>query len=691
MRFRSNWSSYQSLRERMLIAAGSHGVAGVHEVDSELGRKEFDAAEQTLDQAREAFHLEQSNNLQEISRSIQRFLTGAFAVLWLKIAVLVLLIWIDWKRRHALKQLEETSGDLKASEERFRRTYEAAGVGMGIFTIDGTVLSVNEKAAQILGYEKEELIGTKVSRIMAPEHVEDHLQKLATTPMTEEGGYRAERRVLRKDGREVWVRNTVTLLREEGLEPYYFATSEEITEQHKANERLAYLANYDPVTNLANRRYFEEQLTSALTNRRRGECVALLYLEIDGFDFLKGTFGRSVADELLGAVGKCLYGFRKDGEVIGRVDDHAFALMMVAASYDEATMQRARELQDAIRNVNYDESNTAPLSASVGIAFSDEAISTLTGVNGDKESITESLLKFARAAMLEARSRGGDSICVADPHLRDRAAQRHQIESALLRGIRENEFRVVFQPQFHISDGRLVRFEALCRWNSGELGMVPPDRFIPIAEQTGLIAEIGRRVLISALQEAKSWLQNGRRIGLAVNISPMQFMRPDFPQSVAEALAEAGFAPELLELEITEGIFIRDLNLAIARIRELQRLGLSIALDDFGTGYSSLSYLQRMPIDAVKLDRSFVSDLSIDSATVSMVQSVLAMARALKLRVVTEGVETTEQLSILRELGCDEAQGYLLGRPESAEMALQRVLNSPSETTKPEAQLQRTF
>jgi EAL domain-containing protein (putative c-di-GMP-specific phosphodiesterase class I) len=286
-------------------------------------------------------------------------------------------------------------------------------------------------------------------------------------------------------------------------------------------------------------------------------------------------------------------------------------------------------------------------------------------------------MKYARAAMLEARSRGGDTIHIADPALQDRAAERHRIELALLSGLRQDEFRVVFQPQFEIASGRLTRFEALCRWNSAELGPVPPDRFIPIAEQTGLMLEIGRRVLLDALHQAKRWTDSGRRIGVAVNISPMQFMRPDFIQTITEALAASQFPPALLELEITEGIFIRDLNLAVSRIRELQRLGLSIALDDFGTGYSSLSYLQRMPIDAVKLDRSFVGELTIDSATVSMVRSVLAMADALNLRVVTEGVETEQQLEILRSLGCDEAQGYLLGRPESADSALVRVLATP--------------
>ncbi|HEY9126665.1 MAG TPA: EAL domain-containing protein, partial [Acidobacteriaceae bacterium] len=192
--------------------------------------------------------------------------------------------------------------------------------------------------------------------------------------------------------------------------------------------------------------------------------------------------------------------------------------------------------------------------------------------------------------------------------------------------------------------------------------------------------EIGRRVMMDALRQARRWTDAGRKIGISVNISPVQFMRPDFTGLLSEALSMTGFPPALLELEITEGIFIRDLNLAVARIRDLKRLGVTVALDDFGTGYSSLSYLQRMPIDAVKLDRSFVSELTSDESTLSMMRSVLAMAHALGLRVVTEGVESRAQLEILRELGCDEAQGYLLGRPEDADVAYQRVMDSPRAT-----------
>jgi len=677
--FDQSWSQYVALRDKLLATTLPGSPAKVRKADSELENKAFLPVERAVQSARSEFQASSAAHIREISGTLIGTLRELLALVGVKIAVLSLLIWMDWKRIRVQNELEQTTKELRASEDRFRQAYDSATVGMGIFKIDGTVLSANRMAAQILGCEVRELIGKKVSDFMAPEFREDHLKRISSVPHGSENNYQVERRVIRKDGSAAWVRNSVTLLKPEGEEAYYFSISEEITLQKEAHDRLAYLAHFDPVTDLPNRHHFEEQLTLALESTGgNADCVALLYLEIDSFNFLKGTFGRMVADEVLAELGANLSAFLEQGEMLARLDDHVFAMLLKAAPYDEATLLRAAGLREVFHQASETGKHRIPLSASIGIAFSsDRPNSRLNRIFRGVESEKEKLLKYARAAMLEARSRGGDSIFVADPGLQERAAQRHQIELALLRGIREDEFRVVFQPQFEIATGTLVRFEALCRWTSAELGIISPDRFIPIAEQTGLITEIGRRVMHEALHQAKSWTDSGRRIGVAVNISPMQFMRPDFTHLVTEALSLSDFPPALLELEITEGIFIRDLNLAVARIRELQRLGLSIALDDFGTGYSSLSYLQRMPIDAVKLDRSFVRDLTTDVATVSMVRSVLAMANALNLRVVTEGVETEQQLDILRSLGCDEAQGYLLGRPESAEMTLRRVLDSP--------------
>lgn len=676
--FANAWEQYRSVRDTQIAMVLQGRGAEAFRADNIAGRASFLRVEDSVQNAKKALDSSSRDRIHQVTTGMRQAAAQTLLLLGVTILSLSLLIWMERQRIKTQKQLALANENLRASEDRFRQAYDSASVGMGIFSLDGTVLSANRTAAQILGYEVNELVGMKVSDFMAPEFREDHLQRIANLPHNiQANSYQTERRVIRKDGSAAWVRNSVTLMKPEGKEPHYFSISEEITLQKEANDRLAYLVNYDPVTRLPNLHFFEQLVTDTL-QKTEGGCVALLYAEIDSFDFVKGTFGRAVADEILGDVAASLIAFQRDAEIVARLDDHVFGVLLRAAPYDEATLIRGAELRDIFHRASESGRHGIPLSASIGVAYSTDAGSDSgsvrrTGTGADADT----LIKYARAAMLEARARGGDSIHVADPGLQERAAQRHQIESALLQGLREDEFRVVFQPQFELSTGRLVRFEALCRWHSAELGTIPPDRFIPIAEQTGLIMEIGRRVMSSALIQAKSWTDSGRRIGVAVNISPMQFMRPDFTESITEALALSKFPPALLELEITEGIFIRDLNVAVSRIRELQRLGLSIALDDFGTGYSSLSYLQRMPIDAVKLDRSFVRELTTDAATVSMVRSVLAMADALNLRVVTEGVETEQQLEILRTLGCDEAQGYLLGRPETPELALKRVLESP--------------
>ena len=678
-RFRQDWQTYLSQRDHILLATAAGGEKNARASDLELAATAYQQATHSADSMGQAVLATSTEKINEVSSGLHSGLKELVALCILKVIVLSSFLLIDWRRLRVEKELERVTKNLQASQDRFRTAYESASVGMGLIRLDGTVLSANAKAEEILGVGSGELIGTKVSGIMAPDSRDEVIQRFSRKPSEADGNYQVERKIVRKDGSVAWVSNSVTLLHMEGQEPHYFSISQEITHQKEANDRLAYLANYDPITNLPNRHYFEEELVASLQPVTGNDgCMALMYVEIDSFDFLKGTFGRTVADEVLSELGVSLAAFRREGEMIARLDDYVFGVLVKAAPYDEATLSRAAELKEIFHRSSGASKHRIPLSASVGVAFSHSEVGNIGGM-AKKSPKTEAdiLLKYARAAMLEARSRGGDSIYLADPGLQERAAQRHQIESALLQGIREDEFRVVFQPQFEVATGKLVRFEALCRWTSKELGPIPPDRFIPIAEQTGLITEIGRRILHEALRQAKVWTDSGRRIGVAVNISPMQFMRPDFTQAVVEALAMTNFPPALLELEITEGIFIRDLNLAVARIRELQRLGLSIALDDFGTGYSSLSYLQRMPIDAVKLDRSFVSELTTNPATVSMVRSVLAMADALNLRVVTEGVETEQQMEVLRSLGCDEAQGYLLGRPESSEMALQRVLESP--------------
>ena len=677
--FEDTWERYKSKRDAEIALVVQGKRAEALEADNATGRGAYQEVKESVKRARSAFELASNDRIEQAKKLLRETAVEVLLLLASTILFLLLLLWMAGQRIKTELRLAKATNELRASEDRFRQAYESATVGMGMFSLEGRVLSANRSAAEILGYGMEELVGMSVSDFMAPECLDDHRERIATLPQSGDRAYSTERRVIRKDGTSAWVRNSVTLLKAEGQEGQYFSISEEITAEKLAKERLLYLAKFDPITNLPNLYAFEEHLAQTLKDfGAELGGVALIYLEIDSFDFVKGTFGRTVANEILAEVGAELAASRRDGEFLARLDEHVFCCTVPTFCNDAEVLSRATELGKVVHRAGESGKHGIPLAASIGIASSDEsATSVREGAGRSRIRDSGELLKFARAAMLEARSRGGDSIFFADRDLERRAIQRRQIEAALLYGLKENEFQVVFQPLFQIGTGRLTRFEALCRWKSQELGTIPPDRFIPIAEQTGLISEIGRRVMEIAIRQAKSWSDSGRRIGISVNVSPMQFMRPDFPQTIRDLLAHSEFPPSLLELEITEGIFIRDLNLAIARMRELHRLGVSIALDDFGTGYSSLSYLQRMPVDAVKLDRSFVREITSDSATVSMVRSVLAMAHALSLRVVTEGVETELQLDILRRLGCDEAQGYLLGRPESPEAALERVMASP--------------
>jgi predicted signal transduction protein with EAL and GGDEF domain len=304
-------------------------------------------------------------------------------------------------------------------------------------------------------------------------------------------------------------------------------------------------------------------------------------------------------------------------------------------------------------------------------------------LDGDDSS---ALLQSADTAMYSAKRSGAGRYQFFTPQMKQDAHQRLMIESRLQRALDNHELSVQFQPQYELAGNRLVRFEALCRWFNPELGQVPPDRFIPVAEKTGLIVEIGKYVLGEACRQALLWQKGQLPVQVAVNVSAVQFARADFVNSIVDVLHETGLKPALLELELTESSLIQDREDAVRKMHLLGMLGVRMSIDDFGTGYSSLSYLQNMPVDALKVDRSFAAKLGSSQATLSMVRAMIAMARALGIRVVMEGVENSAQVEILRQLGCDEVQGYYYGRPEDAQASVERIAreNTAGETMPPD-------
>jgi diguanylate cyclase (GGDEF)-like protein/PAS domain S-box-containing protein len=564
-----------------------------------------------------------------------------------------------------LKMAEES---LRESEQRFRNAFQEAAVGMVILDLEGRFLSVNKGMTDITQYSAEELRGRPVSFVIAEEQKGEVAEALARVVRGEIVSYRAERRCFRKDGFSIWMRSSVSMMRSSNGPGYIVALCEDITDQKQAREKLRYQAMHDPLTGLPNRRHFEQSLNSAIEGAARdGNEVALLFLDLDGFKLVNDTFGHPSGDLLLKHVAHRVQTRLGGMDVLARVGGDEFTVVLSGLDGLDLPRKRAESLLEAFNESFIIGGNEIRIGASVGISR----------FRADGRT-TSALLQSADAAMYSAKYSGNNRYQFFTVRMKEDASERLLVESCLRRALDLNEISVQFQPQYELATNRLVRFEALCRWNSSELGAVPPNKFIPIAEETGMIVPIGLYVLREACARAVEWQVAQTPIQVAVNVSAVQFGRADFVDSVVEVLRETGLSPRLLDLELTESGFVRDRDDSIRKMNALRRYGIRISIDDFGTGYSSLSYLQNMPVDALKVDRSFTSKIASSPTAVSMVRAVIAMARALGLRVVTEGVENLDQADILRHLGCDEVQGFLYGRPEDHQQSLERVWREAS-------------
>jgi predicted signal transduction protein with EAL and GGDEF domain len=361
----------------------------------------------------------------------------------------------------------------------------------------------------------------------------------------------------------------------------------------------------------------------------------------------------------------CLHG----SELLARIGGDEFTVVKPLTADSGSCEGLTRRILDAFHTPFSGAGEGIRITASIGISHFPE----------DGENAGE-LCQSADAAMFHAK-RGNREYHVFDISMKHAMVRKLRIQKLILAALERNEFSPCFQPLYDLESGDLVRFEALCRWNSPELGEVPPSEFIPIAEEIGLISEIGLRILREACLQARKWqVDRQHPVQIAVNVSALQFARDEFVENVAETLRTTGLPPELLELEITESVLVREPEESVRKMEVLREMGISLSIDDFGTGYSSLSYLQSMPVNAVKIDRSFTANLGRNTTADTMIKSVIAMGRTLGLRVVTEGVENAGQLDIIRQLGSHEAQGYFMGRPETAALALERVMQkTPAE------------
>jgi diguanylate cyclase (GGDEF)-like protein len=457
-----------------------------------------------------------------------------------------------------------------------------------------------------------------------------------------------------------------TVLDEVGEPVGLTGTIQDITERKHAEEQIRLLAYYDALTGLPNRRFFLQQLEQALVFANRNDrMLAVLFLDLDRFKLVNDTLGHGVGDRLLQDVADrllrcvrrsdCLARAEEAGppSLVSRLGGDEFTIMLSDIDHFQDVAKVARRILEAVSLPYALEGQEVFISTSIGISLYPFDAST-----------ANDLIRNADGAMYQAKEQGRNGYQIYDESMNAKALERIILESQLHKALKEEEFTIFYQPQVSSRTGRVVGVEALVRWKSRELGMVEPGRFLPLAEEVGLVIQIDQWVMMNACRQHKAWLDAGLPpVTLALNISGQHFQRSELLETVTAAITESGLDPGLLELELTEGVLMAHTEKTVKTLKALKEMGVRLAIDDFGTGFSSLSYLKRFPLDVLKIDRTFINDITDDPDDAAITLATIEMAHTLKLQVIAEGVETKAQLDFLMKNGCDVYQGYLFSRP----------------------------
>jgi diguanylate cyclase (GGDEF)-like protein len=458
-----------------------------------------------------------------------------------------------------------------------------------------------------------------------------------------------------------------TLLRDKRL---YDEDLERIVKER--TEQLNYLSFYDPLTDLPNRALFEDRVSHALHGAATETKAALILVSIDGFNKVQRTLGHTNSDLMLIETGKRLLAGVGKRATVSHYERDEFAILSQQFSSADEVASIAHEISDELRRPFLLAESEVVATCSIGISIAPE--------NGEDLG---SLMRNAAAALSLAKKDGGDGVRFYTPDMNERALARLKLETGLWRALERREFELFYQPKVDLVLGRVVGLEALLRWNSSEMGLVSPAEFVPLAEETGLILPLGEWVLSTAVQQAKSWRDKGFDLTIAVNLSARQLQQPGLAETVLAIVDSSGLEPQHLNLEITESSVIQNAEPAIATLKQLRDKGIQVSIDDFGTGYSSLSYLKTLPIDVIKIDRSFVKELPGNADDAALTVAIISLGHNLRMKVVAEGVETEEQRQFLEQVRCDEYQGYFFSRPlPAAEMeALLQNDSKPARVT----------
>lgn len=537
-------------------------------------------------------------------------------------------------------------------ENDYKRLFSMNLAGVYRATIDGILIDCNDTCAHTLGYESAAAyLGSSPP---SPWLDDNERQELIDRLIREGSLMGVESGMVRNDGVPVWVQQNLSLVVSPGGERLIEGTMFDITQKRLAEEKVAYQAHYDGLTGLANPVLFEKRVTAAMeaatsVNRH----VALMFIDLDHFKSVNDTLGHNVGNQLLQLVAFRLQRALREGDTVARMGGDEFIVVLGALQKPQDAEQVAQKLLDHISRPYLLDGKEFMVTASIGIA-----------VYPEDGADTETLMRNADVAMYRAKESGRNGIAFGSHAKNEKVIQTMNLENDLRRAIEKKEFILHYQPQVAATTRTIHALEALIRWNHPERGLIMPNDFIPVAERSNLIVQIGDWVLRTACETLASWNSHSSNLRIAVNLSPRQFQDESFLKTVKSVLDDTGIEPERLELEVTEGTAMQNPEVAMQILSELKNMGVRLAIDDFGTGYSSLSYLTQFPIDCLKIDRGFIRDIELNGNVSTIISALITLAHKLKLGVIAEGVETSAQSKFLIDNHCEQMQGFLFSRPQ---------------------------
>jgi len=573
-------------------------------------------------------------------------------------------------RRHAEEQRAITQ-ELRQSEEQFRSSFDNAAIGMALVLPNGKWLGVNPSLCVMLGYSEQELLALDMQSVMHPEQLGEHLAQIYHLSHEGPGSSTLEVRLLHKEGHTLWAQMSASLVRDEQGQPMRIVYQvQDVTERKRAEEQLLHAAYHDSLTGLANRSLFTDHLRLAMERARRHDnhLFGVLFMDLDRFKNVNDSLGHAHGDQLLLAVSERLQKCVRPEDTVARFGGDEFAILLNSIENSIDVIRTAERIQQMISQPFTLGHHEIFTTASVGITLSSLGYAE-----------ANELLRDADTAMYRAKAIGTGRFEVFDKVMHARAVTALKLENDLRRAVENEEFRILYQPIVNTESGAVAGFEALIRWEHPERGLTSPAEFIAAAEETDLIIAMGEWVLGKACHQAQQWQRQFPRdeqLFISVNLSGKQFTQRDLVEMVERALRESGLPPGCLKLEITETILMENAEVAISMLKRLRTLGVQLGIDDFGTGYSSLSYLHRLPVNTLKVDRSFVGRMDEAAEYREIVRTIVSLAHTLGLDVVAEGVETAAQWSQLSALSCEYSQGYFFAKPLSDDAATKYLAES---------------